>query len=137
MIGLTRLGLVFEGFGPIGERRETDLGGRPVDTMAVFPDGSQRDGVADLRRLLYGSSEQADFVDNLCRKLLSYALGRSLQLSDEPACCRNMRDDCRQPMTTFRQTGGNDRHQPTVSKQTRSTTADRTASRKRRHSSES
>jgi len=25
---------------------------------------------------------QVDFVDNLCRKLLSYALGRSLLLSD-------------------------------------------------------
>jgi Protein of unknown function (DUF1585) len=28
---------------------------------------------------------QKDFLDNLSRKLLSYALGRSLQLSDEPA----------------------------------------------------
>jgi hypothetical protein len=27
---------------------------------------------------------QDDFVDNLCRKLLVYALGRGLLLSDEP-----------------------------------------------------
>ena len=27
---------------------------------------------------------QSEFVDNLCRQLLVYALGRSLQLSDEP-----------------------------------------------------
>ena len=26
-----------------------------------------------------------DFVDNLCRKLMAYALGRGLMLSDEPA----------------------------------------------------
>ncbi|MDA1016201.1 MAG: DUF1585 domain-containing protein [Planctomycetota bacterium] len=26
---------------------------------------------------------QADYLDNLCRKLLSYSLGRSLLLSDE------------------------------------------------------
>ncbi len=76
------IGLAFEGFGPIGERREQDLGGRPIDTMAVFPDGSQRNGVADLRRYLQERRE-AEFIDNLCRKLLSYGLGRTLQLSDE------------------------------------------------------
>ncbi len=31
------LGLVFEGYGPIGERREADLAGRPVDARANFP----------------------------------------------------------------------------------------------------
>jgi hypothetical protein len=76
------IGLVFEGFGPVGERRELDLGGRPVDTSAQFPDGSQRDGVEDLRDYLR-ERRQLDFVDSFNRKLLSYALGRSLQLSDE------------------------------------------------------
>jgi hypothetical protein len=85
------IGVAFEGFGPIGERREQDLGGRPIDTMAVFPDGSQRNGVADLRRYLQEQRE-AEFVDNLCRKLLSYGLGRTLQLSDEELLQR-MRND--------------------------------------------
>lgn len=76
------IGLVFEGFGPVGERREVDLGGRPVDTRAEFPDGSYRSGVAELQAYLR-ESRQTDFVDNFTRKLLSYALGRSLQLSDE------------------------------------------------------
>ena len=31
------LGLVFEGYGPIGERRDKDLAGRPVDVSATFP----------------------------------------------------------------------------------------------------
>src|SRR6185295_9977618 len=31
------VGLAFEGFGPIGERRTVDLGGRPVDARAAFP----------------------------------------------------------------------------------------------------
>lgn len=75
-------GLVFEGFGPIGERREFDLGGRPVDKRAVFPDGSVRDGVADLLDYVK-QKRMADFVENLNRKLLSYALGRTLQLSDD------------------------------------------------------
>src|SRR5207237_1282085 len=33
------IGLVFEDFGPIAERRTKDLGGRPVETVAAFPDG--------------------------------------------------------------------------------------------------
>ncbi len=84
------IGIAFEGFGPIGERRKIDLGGRAIDTLATFPDGSQRDGVDDLRRYLREQRE-VEFLDNLCRKLLSYALGRTLQLSDE-ALLQSMRD---------------------------------------------
>jgi hypothetical protein len=75
------IGVVFEGFGPIGERREKDLGGKPVQTAAPFPDGQERDGLAGLREYLR-ERRQGDFVNNLCRKLFSYALGRSLQPSD-------------------------------------------------------
>ena len=75
-------GVVFEGFGPIGERRTVDLGGRAVQKRVVFPDGSHREGVEAL--LSYLKQERvSDFVDNLHRKLLSYALGRTLLLSDE------------------------------------------------------
>ncbi|MEX2174882.1 MAG: DUF1592 domain-containing protein [Pirellulaceae bacterium] len=76
------VGLVFEGFGPIGERRENDLGGRPVDTLATFPGGSEGQGVAGLQTYLRGE-RQEEFLDNLCRKLLSYAVGRSLLASDD------------------------------------------------------
>jgi hypothetical protein len=75
------IGLVFEDFGPIGERRAKDLGGRPVHTRATFPDGKDRNGFDGLREYLR-EKRQGDFVDNLCRKLFSYALGRSLLLSD-------------------------------------------------------
>jgi hypothetical protein len=78
------VGLVFEGFGPVGERRTKDLGGRPVETGATFPDDTDRDGLAGLRAYLR-EKRQGDFVDNLCRKLFSYALGRSLLLSDQKA----------------------------------------------------
>jgi hypothetical protein len=77
------IGLVFEGYGPIGERRERDLGGRPVETVATFPDGSTGQGLAGLQSYLKARREQ-DFLDNLSRKLLSYALERSLLPSDEP-----------------------------------------------------
>ncbi len=44
--GSTSLGLVFEGYGPVGERRSVDLGGRPVDAHARFPDGGDGNGLA-------------------------------------------------------------------------------------------
>jgi len=34
------------------------------------------------------ATRQQDFLDNLSRKLLSYALGRTLQLSDDPVVLR-------------------------------------------------
>jgi hypothetical protein len=76
------LGLAFEGFGPVGELRTVDLGGRPVDTRASFPGGGEGTGVDGLRTYLH-ASRQPEFVENLCRKLLAYALGRSLLPSDD------------------------------------------------------
>ncbi len=75
-------GLAFEGYGPVGEARTKDLAGRPVDTNAVFPGGSQGAGLEGVEAYIR-EHRQAGFVDNLCRKLLAYALNRSLQLSDE------------------------------------------------------
>jgi hypothetical protein len=76
--------LVFEGYGPIGERRSKDLSGRPVDTSATFPGGSSGVGFEGLREYLQ-TKRQEDFVENLARKLLTYALNRSLMLSDDVA----------------------------------------------------
>lgn len=75
-------GLVFEGYGPVGERRALDLAERPVQTHATFPDGSAGDGLTGLKNYLHSKAE-AEFVDNLCRKLAAYALGRTLLLSDD------------------------------------------------------
>ncbi|MBI3207368.1 MAG: DUF1592 domain-containing protein [Candidatus Solibacter usitatus] len=76
-------GLAFEGYGPIGEKRSKDLAGRPVETRAVFPGGSEGTGFDGLQTYIRERREK-DFLDNLARKLLVYALGRSLLLSDEP-----------------------------------------------------
>ncbi|HEY2253218.1 MAG TPA: DUF1592 domain-containing protein [Planctomycetaceae bacterium] len=75
------VGLAFEGYGPIGELRTVDLGNRPVQNQSTFPDGSQGTGVDGLRQYLQ-EKRQDEFVDNLCRKMLAYALGRTLLLSD-------------------------------------------------------
>ena len=76
-------GLAFEGFGPVGEIRETDLAGRVADFAASFPDGSNREGVEGVRAYI-AEHRQDDFLANLSRKLLGYALSRSVILSDEP-----------------------------------------------------
>ncbi len=76
------IGVAFEGYGPIGERRQNDLGGRAVETQALFPDGNERTGIEGLRHYV-SQTRRSEFIDNLCRKMLSYALGRSLLLSDK------------------------------------------------------
>jgi hypothetical protein len=76
-------GLAFEGYGPVGETRDLDLAGRRVDTTASFPDGSSGSGLDGLRAFMRARG-QGQFLDNLCRELLVYALGRSLLRSDEP-----------------------------------------------------
>ena len=78
------LGLVFEGYGPVGERRTEDLSGRPIDASATFPGGGSGTGLDGLRNYVR-RHRQDDFADNLSRKLFAYALNRSLMLSDEPA----------------------------------------------------
>jgi cytochrome c553 len=76
------MGLAFEGYGPVGERRTRDLGGRPIDARASFPGGAEGTGIEGLRDYLR-AHRQDEFADNLCRKLLSYALGRTLIPSDD------------------------------------------------------
>ncbi|HEV8608385.1 MAG TPA: DUF1592 domain-containing protein [Tepidisphaeraceae bacterium] len=83
-------GLVFEGYGPIGELRDKDLAGHAVDTRATFPGGAEGSGLPGLRAYIR-DHRQDQFVDNLCRKLLAYALGRTLLLSDE-LTVRQMRE---------------------------------------------
>jgi hypothetical protein len=75
-------GLVFENYGPIGERRNLDLGGRPVETTGAFPNGKSVEGLVGLRKYIR-DNRQNDFVENLCRKLLAYGLGRTLIPSDD------------------------------------------------------
>ena len=76
-------GLAFEAYGPVGESRLEDLAGRRVDTEALFPDGSTGSGLEGVLGYIR-KRRQDDFLENLSRKLLAYALSRSLLLSDEP-----------------------------------------------------
>jgi hypothetical protein len=76
-------GFALEKYDAIGRLREKDLGDRPIDTRSQLSDGTTIDGLAGLQN--YVANERRDaFVRQFCRKLLGYALGRSVQLSDEP-----------------------------------------------------
>jgi hypothetical protein len=84
-------GLAFEGYGPVGETRDRDLAGRPVETSVMFPDGTSGSGLDGLRAFMRARG-QAEFVDHLCRELLVYGLGRSLLRSDEPLLAEMRKD---------------------------------------------
>ncbi|HEV8145101.1 MAG TPA: DUF1592 domain-containing protein, partial [Bryobacteraceae bacterium] len=75
-------GLPFEGYGPVGNARTKDLAGRAVDTSVTYPGGWKGEGIEGLKTFIREHREK-EFVANISRKLLAYALNRSLQLSDE------------------------------------------------------
>ncbi|MCC6820847.1 MAG: DUF1592 domain-containing protein [Verrucomicrobia subdivision 3 bacterium] len=76
-------GFALEGYDPIGRARTRDLADRPIDTRATLIDGTPVDGAADLRHYLLTKKREA-VLRQFCRKLLGYALGRGVILSDKP-----------------------------------------------------
>ena len=76
-------GFALESYDAIGRLRQQDLGGRPIDTNTTLMDGAQIDGINGLREYLV-VTRRNDFLRQFCRKLVGYALGRAVQLSDEP-----------------------------------------------------
>jgi hypothetical protein len=76
-------GFSLEAFDAIGRKREKDLGDRAIDTRVQTMDGTKFDGINGLRSYLMTKRGDA-FQRQFCRKLIGYALGRSVQLSDEP-----------------------------------------------------
>ena len=76
-------GFALEGFDAVGRRRSTDTSGVAIDSQTVLKDGAKIAGHEGLRRYLL-SQRRDDFLRQFCRKLLGYALGRAVQLSDEP-----------------------------------------------------
>lgn len=76
-------GFALENYDAIGRYRTRDAQGRKLDTRTALPDGTQIEGPEALRDYLLERQRDV-FVRQFCRKLLGYALGRSVQLSDEP-----------------------------------------------------
>jgi mono/diheme cytochrome c family protein len=84
------LGFALENFDVIGGWRTVDEAGKPVDASGSTVGGEKVDGLAGLRALLLSQPEQ--FPRTVTEKLLSYALGRRLEYSDEPAVRKIVRD---------------------------------------------
>ena len=76
-------GFALEGFDAIGRARSKDAAGLDIDTRTVLPGGVAVDGLNGLRDYLL-TRRQDDFLRQFSRKLLGYALGRAVQLSDKP-----------------------------------------------------
>lgn len=76
------LGLGLENFDP-GGRWRTSYGHVPIDASGVTADGLSFEGPAELKQIL--TAEREKIARNLSSKMLSYALGRSLLFTDEPA----------------------------------------------------
>jgi hypothetical protein len=76
-------GFALEGFDAIGRARKQDAAGLVIDTRTTLANGTPIDGLDGLRTYLLNNRGD-DFVRQFCRKLLGYALGRSVQLSDKP-----------------------------------------------------
>ena len=76
-------GFALENFDAIGRRRERSSTGLSIDSQTILPDGTRIEGLDGLRDYLVETRRQ-DVLRQFCRKLLGYAIGRELQLSDEP-----------------------------------------------------
>jgi mono/diheme cytochrome c family protein len=73
------LGFALENFDALGRWRTEDAG-QPIDNQGQLPDGTRFAGPDELKAVLLGRKDL--FLRNLTRKMLGYALGRGLTISD-------------------------------------------------------
>jgi mono/diheme cytochrome c family protein len=76
------LGFGLENFDAVGAWRTLD-GKFPIDPAGVLPDGKTFRGADELKIIL--RQQKDTFAEGLTEKLLTYALGRGLDRSDQPA----------------------------------------------------
>ena len=73
------LGFALENYDVLGRWR-TEEEGKPVDASGQLPDGTKINGADDLKKALLARKDV--IIRNLTSKMLGYALGRGLTLSD-------------------------------------------------------
>jgi hypothetical protein len=84
------IGFALESFDAVGKYRTYDENFEPLDTAGVYADGTRIDGLSGLRQVLSNHSEQ--FLANMTKTLLTYALGRGVEYYDAPAVRSIIRD---------------------------------------------
>ncbi|MGC6459326.1 MAG: DUF1592 domain-containing protein [Akkermansiaceae bacterium] len=75
------LGFGLENFDAIGRWRTSDINGGKIDSEAVLPGDIKFSSPAELKQLLMAAKDKV--ARNVCRKMLAYSLGRSLEYYDE------------------------------------------------------
>jgi hypothetical protein len=83
------IGFAMENFDAVGRWR-TDEHGEPINATAKMVDGTELNGVVDLRNALLRYSDR--FVQTTTEKLMTYALGRGLEYYDMPTVRAIARD---------------------------------------------
>ena len=86
------LGFALEHFDAIGRWRDRDSGG-PIDASGSLPDGTRLAGVDELRRAILGQPDV--FLRATIAKLLTYAIGRTLEPGDAAVVRRIVRESAR------------------------------------------
>lgn len=76
-------GMSLEAFDAIGRLRTADLAGRKIDAAVEMPDGTKFEGIDGLRSFLMTNRKNAIYKQ-FHKKLMGYALGRSVMVSDDP-----------------------------------------------------
>lgn len=83
------IGFAFENYDAVGRWRIAE-DGAPVDASGGLPDGSKFKGVAGLQQALL--KRPALFATTFTEKLLTYGLGRGIELHDAPAIRKIVRE---------------------------------------------
>jgi hypothetical protein len=84
------VGFALENFNAIGQWREADVDGQPVDPAAALPGVGEFRGIDGLEDALLSRPEM--FATTLTEQLLTFALGRGVEYYDAPAVRRIVRD---------------------------------------------
>jgi hypothetical protein len=88
------LGFALENFDAIGEWRTRDrFAATAIDASGQLVDGTRVGSPVDLRKALLRRPDQ--FVQTVTEKLMTYALGRSVEYHDMPAIRQIVRDAAR------------------------------------------
>src|SRR5690606_11478116 len=74
------LGFALENYDVIGRWRDEE-NGTPIDVSATLPSGESFSGLDGLKKVLL--DRKSEFMRQLTRKMLGYAIGRSLEDEDD------------------------------------------------------
>jgi Protein of unknown function (DUF1592)/Protein of unknown function (DUF1588)/Protein of unknown function (DUF1585)/Protein of unknown function (DUF1595) len=82
-------GFALENFNSVGQWRDADADGKPIDADGVLADGTKVDGPIALREAILSRPDA--FVTTLTERMLTYALGRGIEPPDMPVVRRIVR----------------------------------------------